>query len=429
MADYSVTDNKKKVLDKTKLSAFLYEFDYYYIIAPLCLMAVLFVFGAFTGKWIWSDNPYRSFALQADAWLNGRLDLENGADYTYLELAIYNGKYFVSFPPFPSYVLLPIVFFTGINAPDGYVNLIFSLVGIIYAYKLGKALLGEDKKDAAFILALLAYIGSNTMYFISTSWVWFFAQNLSFTLSIMALYYAVKGMPGWSLAFWACAVGCRPFQVLFLPVMVLLLVRCWKDNEAEYSFFNKIKKEWYKGIPCAVIALSYCILNYARFGNITEFGHNYLPEFTREENGQFSFAYLAGNLKNMFRLPVSAEGSDALNFYNCDGVAFWLVNPIFVLLIITVIYRICKVRNRDTLISVLVIATVCVHIVLLCMHRTLGGWHFGNRYTCDAIPLALTGILLSIPRDKRFLPVPKLIFVFGFALNIVGTVAAYNNWL
>ena len=46
----------------------------------------------------------------------------------------------------------------------------------------------------------------------------------------------------------------------------------------------------------AVIALSYMILNFARFGNITEFGHNYLPEFTRSELGQFNIGYMAENL-------------------------------------------------------------------------------------------------------------------------------------
>lgn len=420
---------EKKKFNISKYLLILKDIDYYYIAAPLCLIAVLFVFSAFTGKWVWADNQYNSFALQAEAWLDGKLYLENGVNYPWLELAIFEGAYYVSFPPFPSYVLLPFALFKGANTPDGYISLFFSIVGIIYAYKLGKALLGDDKREAAFLLALITYIGSNTMFFIATSGVWFFAQNLSFTFSIMALYYAVKGMPGWSLAFWACAVGCRPFQILFLPVIILLLIRNWKEKEEGFTLVKKITNEWYKGIPCAVIALSYCVLNYLRFGSIIEFGHNYLPEFTREENGQFSLAYFSNNFRNMFRLPVFAEEGETLNFFNCDGVAFWLVNPIFVLLIITVIYRIVNVRDRDTLICLVVVVTACVHILILCMHRTLGGWHFGNRYTCDAIPLVLTGILLSIPKDKRFLPVPKLVFVFGFALNIVGTVATYNYWV
>ena len=73
--------------------------------ACLSVLAVLCAAAMFTGSWFTNKNGYPSFALQANAWLQGRLDL--GQDYPWLELAIYEGKYFVSFPPFPSYVLLP----------------------------------------------------------------------------------------------------------------------------------------------------------------------------------------------------------------------------------------------------------------------------------------------------------------------------------
>jgi len=66
-----------------------------------------FVISIFTGIGITDHNDYNSYALQAHAWLNGRLDL--GQNYTYLELAIFKGKYFVSFPPFPSFLLAPYV--------------------------------------------------------------------------------------------------------------------------------------------------------------------------------------------------------------------------------------------------------------------------------------------------------------------------------
>ena len=66
----------------------------------LIVLAVHFVVAAFSGSWPWSSNSYNSYLLQTLSWLEGRLDL--GQNYEWLELAIYNGKYFVSFPPFPS---------------------------------------------------------------------------------------------------------------------------------------------------------------------------------------------------------------------------------------------------------------------------------------------------------------------------------------
>ena len=47
-------------------------------------------------------DRYKSYSLQAMAWLNGRLDL--GQDYPWLELAVFQERYYVSFPPFPSLV-------------------------------------------------------------------------------------------------------------------------------------------------------------------------------------------------------------------------------------------------------------------------------------------------------------------------------------
>ena len=94
--------NKWKTGDRLKL-------EWRYVICPLAFLIVLWVAASFTGHWATEENPYRSYALQACAWLNGRLDLEK--DYPWLELAIYEGKYYVSFPPFPSLVLLPFAAF------------------------------------------------------------------------------------------------------------------------------------------------------------------------------------------------------------------------------------------------------------------------------------------------------------------------------
>src|SRR5437868_6564966 len=58
-----------------------------------------------------THTPFNHFALLADAWLHKRLDLGGPPpDYTgFNDFAVYNGKYFVSFPPMPAVLLLPFV--------------------------------------------------------------------------------------------------------------------------------------------------------------------------------------------------------------------------------------------------------------------------------------------------------------------------------
>ena len=400
--------------------------DYYYIALIFCILAVVFIFSSFTGILPWADNVYNSYSLQAESWLHGRLDL--GMDYPHLELAIFNDKYFVSFPPLPSYVLLPFVLIFGSNTPDNLLCIVSTLIGALYSYKLCKNILGEERNSSSFLLSLIIYVGCNTLFFICNGWVWFIAQNFCFTFTILALYHAQKGNPGWSLFYWACAVGCRPFQIIYLPILIWLMIMQWKKEDKHFSFITKIKREWYKGTPCFILATSYCILNYARFGSITEFGHNYLPEFTRITTGQFNITYLAENLSRMLRLPIYDKSKHMLNFFYADGVAFYLVNPIFLLFAFLLIYQIFKKEKKKLPINLLIFVLAIVHIISICLHRTLGGWHFGNRYTCDLIPVILLGIALAIPRTKWTNPLLHAILMSGFALNLVGTIVAYNYW-
>ena len=88
-------------------------------------------------------------------------------------------------------------------------------------------------------------------------YVWFIAQSMSFTLSLMALYYAMRQKGGLSLAFWACAVGCRPMLALYGILLVYLLVKGYQRQNPKGSVWQLIKEKWYWLIGCGAIAISY----------------------------------------------------------------------------------------------------------------------------------------------------------------------------
>ena len=64
-----------------------------------------------------AHSNYDSYTLQALAWREGRVSL--GQDYPHLELAVYEGDWYVSFPPVPTLVQLPLTFLFGRETPDG----------------------------------------------------------------------------------------------------------------------------------------------------------------------------------------------------------------------------------------------------------------------------------------------------------------------
>ena len=64
---------------------------------------------------------------------------------------------------------------------------------------------------------------------------------------------------------------------------------------------------------------------------------------------------------------------------------------------------------------------MALNILLLCMHKTMGGWQFVARYTVDMLPLALFYFLRSGAWEpKRY---EKFIALLGILFNAYGALA------
>lgn len=269
--------------------------------------------------------PWDSYTLQAQAWLEGRTDL--GQDISYLELAIYNGKYYVSFPPFPSVVMLPFVLIFGTDTPNNLIIMIITLLIAAAAFKLcGYA--GYDAKDSA-ILGLFITFGSNLMWMSTMGGVWFLAQSIMMLLLLLAAIAAYKGKQALAYALVALSVGCRPFAaVAFAPLMAWFYA---KNRQRGMGKLAALFCQWKAWIPVALIAAAMMWYNYIRFDNPLEFGHNYLPEFVGSEHGQFDIYYLKDNLLKLLFYPVRIKEGLTLDYPFFDGFMFYIANPLFIL--------------------------------------------------------------------------------------------------
>ena len=394
-----------------------------YISTIACVLALAVVCMAFTGLWPTGDNPYKSYALQSMAWLDGRLDL--GQDYPWLELAVFEGRYYVSFPPFPSFVLLPFCLIFGANTPDHWIVLALLCVSTIYAQRLYRLIRQSHEDENLWVLFLIA--GNGLLNISLQGWVWYMAQCMCFTLSLMALYYARTGKGGVALTCWMGAVGCRPMAAVYLPYLMLQLARHEKAIE-------KAKRQnWGRYIRwCigpALLAALYLGLNMARFGNPFEFGHNYLPEFVRAEEGQFSFEYLQKNWAELFRWPKVDASSGRVQFFTYGGQMMFAINPIFPLATFVIALDGLKRRMRLDVGRMLLLSGTAAHLLIVLCHRTLGGWQFGNRYLVDMLPYVFCGMLDCMPSGKWFSGLGRIACCEGVVLNLVGMVATYNHWI
>ena len=402
MVEYSRMDNNNK------------RYTYHFIIALEIVVAVYIIIYTLIGQDIFSHGVYDSYTRQAEAWWQGSTSLPENV--TWLELAQYNGKYFVSFPPFPTVVQFLLYPIFGINTPNNLVNTLFGLGAFVLSYKvLTRRGYGGLYASAA---ALLMTLGSNLLYLSTTGWVWFSAQAQGFFFSLLAVFLIYsKNKKAWYFSFLSLgiAVACRPFQLVYAPLLLYLLYGNIKENGGLIPTLARCIKYV---LPMIFVGIGLAAYNYIRFGNILEFGHNYLPEFTDEK--QFSLSYVPGNFLQILKLPSIRGGS--VVFPQFDGTLFFLVNPVYILLAVNLFGKFGKKQA-------LYLACFAAHLVLLLSHKTMGGWQFGSRYLVDMIPFM--PVVFERGRHEREgfkeAALPIVLALIGIAVNIYGTVWYYTQ--
>ena len=445
------------------------------VAALLFMCLVLCIYDSADSKAPWEHSVYDSFTLQAMAWRQGETKLSK--NYPHLELAIVNkayleehgmhdyeayrkqfgdvsapiedqegNEYYVSFPPFPSVPMFLLSFFFDADTPSTMMSILYTVGAFFFAVLIGRRL--QYSYMLSIIGAAFLCVASSALFICTNKnagGVWFQAQALALLLTAGAFYFMLGSRnrdfytAGILLA---CAVGCRPFQLIyFLPFAYLAAKK--------YGF--KILKTWKFYIAPAVIGCLYMWYNYIRFGNPLEFGHNYLPEFMRMPAGQFGWEYVSGNFANAFgEFPHFTE--EGLTFSQF-GFAFYVANVIFIVAAVAMLFRLRLPKHKQTakLSSRIARSTVpemwilvgcmAAHLLFFLLHKTLGGWQFGSRYTVDIAPAALVLIGLAaqplyVSRQKNpsrsvrrlrltFSVIAGVLLALGSLLNIYGAVKMF----
>lgn len=353
-------------------------------------------------------SGYCTYTLQALAWRDGRIALTQ--DYPWLELAIYQGQYYVSFPPVPSIPLYLLTFFFGQSTPDNLLVKLYMLLGVLAIYHMLRRA-GYDKAVAAGI-ALFCSAGSCLLALTLNGAVWYQAQLLAYCLTCLALALMYADHPTPALLLYALAVGCRPFNVMYGPVLYLMYAL--KHLRQGVSWKTLLRRLLPGTLLGLCVAAAYALYNYARFGNPLEFGHNYLPEFSTQGGTQFSLGHIGKNVKTFILgspLNTSLDGYQLPQF----GFSFIIASPVFIVLIIQCLIDLFS--RRFSLLKLCVMVCFLLHLALLLMHRTFGGYQFGARYTCDLLPYA--ALYLALPGRRRCLHAWEwclLLAAIGFCL-------------
>ena len=191
-------------------------------------------------------------------------------------------------------------------------------------------------------------------------------------------------------------------------------------------------------LPVIFIAIMFMAYNYARFGNPLEFGHNYLPEFVRAQDGQFSLNYLFPNLKQLLTNFITFGDNFKLDFPM--PFAFFIANPLYIAALYRAIKEIIK-THKISITRLIFLCSIVLNLILICCHRTLGAWQFGARYTCDMLPFVLLCMLITKQKSESDINllngevayVQKLdkfeisCIIFAIVLNFFGIFVMWQN--
>jgi hypothetical protein len=361
---------------------------------------------------LFKPSAYNTYTLQAMAWRKGQTSLD--ADVPHLELAIYQGRYYVSFPPVPSVPLFLLSFIFGEGIPDGALMKLYALAALTIAFQMLRR-----RGFPAFIAAFWAFMlvfASSMLPLVYSGAVWYQAQVLAFLLTLAAVDSMDRNRPTPGLLLYALAVGCRPFNALYGPL--LILIHCSR-RKAEGESLSKTLHTLLPGVLAGLsVAAMYAAYNFIRFGSPLEFGYNYLPEYSFQGGTQFSLAYVWKNIRTfIFALPFE-QNAGTLQFRQF-GFSLFLANPILLLLLVWGVRDIFKGRMK--LNRVLILLFALSHLGLLLMHRTFGTYQYGARYGVDLIPYAL--LYLSNSGGKKPAVPEALLLLLGLGLAVLGSFA------
>ncbi len=206
---------------------------------------------------------------QAKSFLEGRFDI---SQYRH-DVAIFKDKYYVPFPPFPTVLLLPFVFFLGVKFTN---TVVIGAALSVASFVILKRILGRlniEPEAALWILA--AFFGGTAYWFclVRSTHVWFFSHIVAVTCIFMAINEVLgKGRGLLAGTFLGMAFLSRQLAIYSA---IFLLVLLWHRPEFQQKrdrVSNLIKFL----VPVALSVGLYFVYNWLRFENIWDTGYTYI---------------------------------------------------------------------------------------------------------------------------------------------------------
>ncbi|ATB45856.1 hypothetical protein [Corallococcus macrosporus] len=401
------------------------------------------VLASFSSQRFLRQSAAPHFVYQAQAWLEGRLDVDprvlpNMEDWACVRVVegdkvrcagrpLPTDRWYVSFPSFPAVAMLPFVALHGYQFNDTSFGVIVGALAVALFYSLLRFLAKEGEtarnRNENVALALILAFGTLFFYCAIRGEVWFSAEVMGVALTCLYVRNAVRAQrPLLAGLFFSMATLTRT-PLLFTGLFFVLEALC-PGPEPRLAQLKALARDWKPAArkvglftlgaaPLAGLAAAY---NVYRYGRLSEFGHAYLfnnrVNVDIDRTGLFNWEYLPRNLEAaFFKLPTVSLSPLKLA-YDPHGLTLLLTLPLLVFLLVP------KTRPRLHWPAWLTVA-VCALPGLF--YQNTGYMQFGFRFSLDYTPYLLLLFALGgwSLRNRAVLAAVAL----GVLVNFWGAVA------
>jgi hypothetical protein len=387
-------------------------------------------------------TPDNHFVHLAMSLLEGQLSVLGNRPPGNNDWALFEGKWYVSFPPFPAVVILPVVAIWKERTLDALFWAVLGGLGPALVYVMLRSLRerGHTGRSAREDVALSLLFAFGTVFFYTAvqGTVWFAAHVVA--TALLAPYVA-------------CAVDARRPVLAGVTLGALFLTRPTTSAAALLFGLEALRVSrrddapeapddalvWakiatrFRGVrwgefarrlglfsaPILVAGALAMWMNYARFHDPFEFGHRFLQirwSARIEKWGLFNYHYLAKNLAVLLAaLPWLSSAAPYVKISR-HGLALWFTTPN----LLTALWP----RRTTAPMVALFVATALVALWNL-LYQNSGWVQFGYRFSLDYLPMLFA--LLAMGR-RRFGPGFWALALFAVVVNGFGAITFDRAW-
>jgi hypothetical protein len=392
---------------------------------PLRLLVVaLVVYGFTAGLSLRRHSLAPHFLYLAESLLHGRLDLIHVPDPPY-DLTPLAGRWYVSFPPLPALLMLPLVALRGLAVSDIACSVVLGAVDVaLFCVLLSRPLAACGPRERVWFALLLA-LGTPLWYCAALGSVWYTAHVAAVACLILYAREALgRNRPLLTGLWLGLGFLARAPLLLAFPLSLALGLagpqQPWREKVGPAVRFLLLL-----AAGMAPALLGQAAYNWARFHSPFEFGYRWMNSpgalLARQATwGQFSLHFFPENLYTMLVRPPLVSLAPLRVTPDPWGMGLLLTCPALLLALPAL-----KGVWRDRLRLGLWLSVAAVQLPSLLYFNT-GSYQFGYRFALDWLPLGL--LLVSLGVGGRLRWWGKLLIVVAVLMHLWGVLWMYPNF-